>query len=204
VQRSMLELEESLAHLERELGAVRRQSRSLRWLTVCVLAGSVLLAASRPAATQAGFGGTRIKGALIVVDNNGRPILQVGAGPLGRGLALFDETGKRICGIGQTAQGRGLVTYDAQENLVAGLGEGQSPDTLATGRGLTVFDPAQKIIGALGTGMNGPNRGRGLTVNDETGAPVAGFGVWPQRPDRGQLVLTDRNATPVFAQPPLQ
>jgi hypothetical protein len=203
VQRSMPELEDTLARLERELQAMRRQSCITRWLALFVLAGGVLFAATRPAATQTGLGVTRIKGALIVVDNSGRPILQVGASPLGRGLILFDEAGKRICGIGQTSQGRGLVAYDAQEKLIAGLGEGGSPDTTAVGRGLTIFDPAQKTIGALGTGMNGANRGRGLTVNDDTGAPVAGLGVWPKRPDRGQLVLTDRNATPVFAQPPL-
>jgi len=202
MQRSMRELEDTLARLERELQAMRRQSRTTRWLTLLVLAGSVLFAATRTAATQTGLG-TRIKGALIVVDQSGRPILQVGASPLGRGMVLFDDAGKRICGIGQTAQGRGLVAYDAQEKLIAGLGEGGSPDTTAAGRGLTVFDPAQKTIGALGTGMNGANHGRGLTVNDETGAPVAGLGVWPQRPDRGQLVLTDRNAAPVFAQPAL-
>jgi hypothetical protein len=204
VQKSMLELEQTLAHLDSELRAVRRQSRSLRWLTLSALVVGVIFAVSRPASTQTGFGVTRIKGPLIVVDNSGRPILQVGASPLGRGMILLDESGKRICGIGQTPQGRGLVTYDAQERLVAGLGEGGSPDTTAVGRGLTVFDPAQKILGALGTGMNGSNQGRGLTINDSAGAPVAGLGVWPERPDRGQLVLTDRNAAPVFAQPPLE
>lgn len=202
MERPMRDLEERLAHLDRELRTIRRQSRTLRWLTLSALAGTVVFAATRPAATQTGFG-TRVKGALIIVDNAGRPILQVGASPLGRGLILFDEAGKRICGIGQTPQGRGLVAYDAQEKLVAALGEGGSPDTTATGRGLTILDPAQKVIGALGTGMNGSSGGRGLTVNDEVGVPVAGLGVWRQRPDRGQLILTDRNNTPLFAQPPL-
>ena len=73
----------------------------------------------------------------------------------------------------------------------------------ATGRGLTIFDPAQKIVGTLGMGQNGANRGRGISVNDETGTQLVGLGVWPQQPDRGQLVITDRKNTVLFAQPAL-
>jgi hypothetical protein len=194
---------------EREIRALRFQSRLSRWLALTVVAGGITFLATRPAATQGRLysalyaGGSTVNGPLTVVDDAGRPILQVGTSALGRGMVLYDAAGQMLCGVGITAQGRGLVVYDAQQKLIAGLGEGRSTDGTAAGRGLTVLDPAERVIGSLGSGQNGSNQGRGLTINDGTGAPVAGLGVWPQRPDRGQLVLTDRNASPVFAQPEL-
>jgi hypothetical protein len=162
---------------ERELRAMRRRARGARWLALSAVMGACAFLLTRPAATQSavdafvrGNIGIRIKGPLIVTDDAGRPIVQIGANAVGRGLALW---------------------------------EGSSADGSATGRGLTVFDPSEKAVGLLGLGKNGTNQGRGLTVNDGTGAPVAGLGVWPQRPDRGQLVLTDREQNPVFAQPAL-
>jgi hypothetical protein len=210
MQRPLQELEESLARMERELQAMRRQSRIVRWLVLVVLAAGLIFVGTRSTATQSaaamrimGLHTTRITEPLIVEDAAGKTILQVGTTPLGRGMILFDEAGKMICGIGTTAQGRGLVVSDAQEKLIGALGEGHSPDTTALGRGLTVFDPSQRTVAALGTGSNLNSHGRGITINDETGTPLAGLGVWPQRPDGGQLILTDRSGNRLFAQPPL-
>lgn len=206
-----MEIQRRLECAENELRAMRRQARIARWLTLSAAAAGITFVATRPAATQGqlvsiaqGNVGTTIRGPLTVVDNAGRPILQVTTNPVGRGMVLFDDAGKMVCGVGVTAQGRGLVVYDTQQKLIAALGEGTAPDGKAKGRGLTTFDPAQRVIGTLGMGENGPSNGRGLTLNDATGAAVAGMGVWPQRPDRGQLLLTDRNGNTVFAQQPLQ
>jgi hypothetical protein len=177
-------------------------------LTLVVVALSVAAwATATPAQMarilQAGKG-TDVKGPLTVLDDAGRPIVQIGAGPLGRGMVLFDEAGRMVCGIGLTGQGRGLMLFDAQQRPIAALGEGSAPGSRATGRGLTVFDPEEKVIATLGQGANGPSTGRGLTVNNPSGAPVAGLGVWPQRPDRGQLMITQEDGPVVFAQPPSQ
>jgi hypothetical protein len=205
-----MELQERLDRGERQLQALRCQARMARWVSLSLLAGALIFVGTRPAATQGQMAMTmssahvtQVKGPLVVTDDAGRPILEAGTNPLGRGMVLFDESGKMVCGIGLTAQGRGLAVYDGQQKLIAGLGEGSSLDGTATGRGLTVFDPAQKTIGTLGMGNDGKSTGRGITLNDETGTPVAGLGIWPQRPDRGQLVLTGRNESPLFAQPPV-
>jgi hypothetical protein len=204
------DLREQLEHAQREIRAIRRQMRIGRLVMVLIAGGVVAFVATRSAATQSrlfnlaqGPVGTRVRGPLVILDSAERPILQVGASVGGRGLILFDEAGNLIGGFGVTTQGRGLVVYDGQQKLVGALGEGQSADGSARGRGLTLFDPNLKVIATLGQGDDGASRGRGLTVNDTTGAPVAGLGVWPQRPESGQLVLTERDGKPVFAQPPL-
>src|SRR5713226_1565627 len=122
MHRPLQELEETLGRMERELQAMRRQSRIVRWLVLAVLAASVTFVGTRSKATQSaaamsimGVQTTSIPGPFIVEDAAGKPILQVGTSPLGRGMILFDETGKMICGIGSTSQGRGLVVFDAQE-----------------------------------------------------------------------------------------
>jgi hypothetical protein len=200
------ELRKRLERAERELQALRARARWARGLLAVTLVAGVAFVGTRPTATLAQFPNLKalhLRAPVDVLDGAGRPILQIGASTLGRGLLLFDESGKTVCGIGVTSQGRGLAVFDAQEKMVAGLGEGRSPDAVATGRGLLVTDAAQKVIGTLGAGLNTPNNGRGLSVNDESGRQVVGLGVWPQRPDRGQFVLSDRNNKILFAQPAL-
>jgi hypothetical protein len=210
VERQLEEIWQRLERAERELQLLRSRSRRLRWLAAMGVVGAIAFVMTQPTARQVqaeqslrGRNGTQIRGPLMVMDDAGRPLLQVGTHLLGRGMLLFDAAGKVVCGIGITDQGRGVAVYDAQEKLIAGLGEGRSTDGVATGRGLTIFDPAQKIIGTLGMGQNGANQGRGVSVNDESGTQVVGLGVWPQQPDRGQLVISDRKNTVLFAQPTL-
>lgn len=209
MDRQLEEIQQRLERAERELQTLRSRSR-LRWLAALALVAGVVFIEARPTARQVlaqgalgGGPGLNIRGPLTVLDNAGNPILQVGSSMLGRGLLLYDASGKIICGIGLTTQGRGVAVFDAQEKMIGALGEGRSTDAVATGRGLTVMDPVQKIIGTLGMGQNGMNRGRGVSVNDESGTQVIGLGVWPQRPDRGQLVISDRKNTILFAQPAL-
>jgi len=207
MEQQLAEIRQRLERAEAEVRGLRARSRRSRGLLLAALVGGVIYAGSRPTATQAQFINGRLSWTLqapfVVVDGRGQPILQVLANAQGRGLVLFDEAGRALCGIGTTAQNRGLAVFDAQEKMVAGLGVGRTPDAVASGRGLTVFDAGQKIVGTLGMGMNSSNNGRGVSVNDETGHQVVGLGVWPQRPDRGQLVLSDRNNSIIFAQPAL-
>jgi hypothetical protein len=210
MENELREMQLRLQQAERRLSDMRQASRRRRALAFAAVAGAAWFLATRPAATQSQWAmilqaaePITVKGPLVVVDDAGRPIMQVGAGPSGRGLVLFDEGGNMISGIGLTSQGRGVMVFDSELRPIAGLGEGQSPDGVANGRGLTVLDTSQKVIATLGQGEDGPSRGRGLTVNDAGGAPAAGLGVWPQRPDRGQLLLTESDGTPIFAQPAL-
>jgi hypothetical protein len=210
VEQQLEEIRQRLECAERELQALRSRSRRLRWLAALAFVGAAAFIVTQPTASRvqaAQFLNRRpavnIRAPFTVVDDAGRPILQVGSDSQMRGVLLFDASGKLVCGIGTTEQQRGVAVFDSQEKLIAGLGEGRTPDAVATGRGLTVLDPAQKIVGTLGVGQNGTNQGRGVSVNDETGKQVVGLGVWPQRPDRGQLVLSDRNNTILFAQQPL-
>jgi hypothetical protein len=210
MEQQLEEIRRRLECAERELQKMRTRSRRLRWLTVLGLAGGVGFMATRSTATKVQaaqlasvLAGERITAPFTIVDESGRAILQVGNTALGRGMLLYDASGKVVCGVGLTSQGRGLAVFDAQEKMIAGLGEGRSQDDVATGRGLTVFDPTEKIVGTVGMGANGQNHGRGVSVNDESGKQVIGLGVWPQRPDRGQLVISHRDGTVLFAQPKL-
>lgn len=207
MDKQLEEIQQRLARAEAEVRRLQARSRQARWLLLAAVVGAIVYVGTRPTATQAQFINGRspwtLQAPFIVVDHRGRPILQVLDNPQGRGLVLFDEAGRALAGGGTMAQSRGLAVFDAQEKLVAGLGVGRSPDAVATGRGLTVFDDAQRIVGTLGMGSNGSNNGRGVSVNDESGRQVVGLGVWPQRPDRGQLVLSDRNNSIIFAQPAL-
>jgi hypothetical protein len=210
VESELEELRRRLERAERGLEMLRARSRRSRWLLLALFAAGGVFMGTRPTAMRVEAQqfmnrrpALRIQAPFVVVDESGVPILQVGANAQGRGMVLYDESGKLLCGVGVTPQGRGLAVFDAQEKLIAGLGDGQTSDAVATGRGLTVFDSAEKIVGTLGLGTNGANRGRGLSVNDESGTQVVGVGVWPQRPDRGQMVLSDRSNSILFAQPAL-
>jgi hypothetical protein len=210
VERQLEEIRQRLERTERELQRLRARSRRLWWLAAFAVTGGAAFIVTQPTAKQvqaAQFLSRRpsinLRAPLLIVDESGRPLLQVGTQGQNRGLVLFDTSGNAVCGIGVTAQGRGVAVFDANEKLIAGLGEGRSTDVVATGRGLTIFDPSEKIAGTLGVGQNGANHGRGISVNDESGTQVVGLGVWPQRPDRGQLVLSDRNNSILFSQPPL-
>jgi len=210
MEQQLEEIRQRLERAEHQLGVCRTQSRRWRWVAGLALVAIFAFFAAQPTARQAQAAQalsrrpvTEIRAPLTVLDDRGRPILQVGAHAFGRGLLLYDAAGKVVCGIGVSPQGRGVAVFDAQEKMVAGLGDGRSTDGVGTGRGLTVFDPAEKIVGTLGMGSNGVNRGRGLSVNDESGTQVVGLGVWPQRPDRGQLVISDRSNNILLAQPSL-
>ncbi len=210
MEQHLAEILVRLERAEQQLAVMQSRSRRLRWLAALALVGGIAFLGTRPTATQvhaaqalSGGSNNELRGSLTVLDDAGRPILQVGSNAFGRGLLLYDGSGKVVCGIGVTAQGRGIALFDGQEKMIAGLGDGHSMDSVASGRGLTVFDPAGKTVGTLGMGTNGANSGRGVSVNDESGTQVIGLGVWPQRPDRGQLVLSDRANTVLFAQPAL-
>src|SRR5262245_10103348 len=120
------DVQQRLDRAEQELSAIHRRSRRLRWMTATLLLGAIAFFGVQPAALQrqaeasfAGGFGHRLRGPVTVVDPLGRPILQIGAGPTGRGMLVYDDSGNAVCGIGTTAEGRGLTVFDARERLIA-------------------------------------------------------------------------------------
>src|SRR5262245_41613232 len=118
METQLAELHERLDRGQRELQALRRHLRLGRLLTRLVVGSAVAFVATRSMATQGQLlalaqagSGTLVKGPLVIVDDAGHTILQVGTSPIGRGMVLFDPAGKLVCGIGLTAQGRGIAVY---------------------------------------------------------------------------------------------
>src|SRR5437868_2893333 len=97
------ELRERLKRAECELQALRTRSRWARCLWGVVLVACVAFVGTRPTATLAQFPNLKalhLRAPVDILDAAGKPILEIGASALGRGLLLFDEAGKMVCGIG--------------------------------------------------------------------------------------------------------
>src|SRR5438128_1323595 len=105
MEHQLAEIRQRLERAERELQTLRARSRRLRWLAGFVIVGGIAFMLTQPTARQVqaeqvlrGRAGTEVRAPFMVLDDAGRPLLQVGTHLLGRGMLLFDAGGKVVCG----------------------------------------------------------------------------------------------------------
>src|SRR5262245_33310623 len=99
-------MEERLKELERRLARAESRERVTRWGGLVVLAAALALVGARPAVTQQlpNF----VKAPFQVVDNVGKPLLEVAAGQSGARVGLYDAAGKVAASLYTDADGGNL------------------------------------------------------------------------------------------------
>ncbi len=148
----MLTFEERLERLERRNTSLENQNRWLKragMLAVVALGTAMLIVPA--GAQQAEKVGTIKTREIVLVDETGKPRLELGVDKNGAGLEIKDEQGKTRVVVG--------------EGTIPGLDANP-------GAGIWVFDDKERPRVGVGVGKDGV----GLVVLDEKGKPVDGAG----------------------------
>ena len=159
-------LERALADLQRRQGEMERRLRRWRVATLAAFTISGILAAAVliPAPGMARGQRNDTRAPFRVVDEDGKPLVEITGGRNGAQLALFNGDGKLAAGVGAGRGGGFIQAYDA-----AGQGPLAILQAQETGGIVAVSNPQKKPEAALAS----LEAGGMLEIFDRNGNPVA-------------------------------
>ena len=144
-------MNERLERLEQELTATRRRLGQVQIAFALAVVAGLCIGWVRPAVTQGKD--TTVKAPFTVVDDDGRPVLEITARKHGGGLTVFNQAGKGVAAMAAVADGGGLFV---DNNNVESDGPVASLEATKWGGRLLIYqnngDPVAGVIVDRGGG----------------------------------------------------